>query len=445
MKRVLTAAPILARPEFELPFRLQTDANSTGLGAALTQVLDGEERVIAYASRTVTRAERNYTVTEQECLAVVWAVNKFRAYLEGYHFEVITDHSSLRWLYGLKDPSGRLARWALQLLQYDFTITHRKDALHHVPDALCRMYEPDPLAVLTIAETDDPWYLRRLQMVPEMPKQFPDWKVEDERLYCHRPNAFTDPIIPDLEAWKLVLPLDLRNKAIEEAHAMPASGRLGIEKTHARLALLYYWPGMLRDVATYVRACKVCQQMKVEQAGPAGLMGKRVIEQPWTIVAADIVGPFPLSRAGFSYILGFQDMFTKWIEIIPLRKANGRSVQKAFEDTAVFRWGTPEILFTDNGTEFANNLIAKAAAVFGIRHTTTPPYHAQANLVERVNRVLKTMIASFVENDRRSWDKLLPDFRFAYNTAVHSSTHVSPAFLNFGREPRVAKSLIVKE
>ena len=135
-------------------------------------------------------------------------------------------------------------------------------------------------------------------MVPEKPEQFPDWKVENGRLYCHRPNAFTDPIIPDLEAWKLVLPLDLRNKAIEEVHAMPASGHLGIEKIHARLALLCYWPGMFRDVATYVRACV---------------------------------------------------------------------------------------------------------------------------------------------------DKHLPDFCFAYNTAVHSLTDVSPAFLNFGREPKWAKSLKVKE
>ena len=143
---------------------------------------------------------------------------------------------------------------------------------------------------------------------------------------------------------------------------MTASGHLGIEKTQARLSLLYYWPGMFRDVATYVRACQVCQQMKVEQAGSAGLMGKRVIEQPWTIVATDIMGPFTLSRAGFSYVLVFQDMFTKWIEIVPLRKANGRFVPKAFEDAVVFRWGNPEILFTDNGTEFVNNLIAKAAA-----------------------------------------------------------------------------------
>ena len=156
LKKASTAVPILARREFESPFHLQTNASSIGLGAVLTQVLGGEERVIAYASRTMIAAERNYTVTEQECLAVVWAVKKFRAYLEGYHFEVITDHSSLRCLYGLKDPSGRLARWALQLLQFDFTITHRKGALHHVPNAVSRMYEPDPVNVSNFAETDDP-------------------------------------------------------------------------------------------------------------------------------------------------------------------------------------------------------------------------------------------------------------------------------------------------
>ena len=102
------------------------------------------------------------------------------------------------------------------------------------------------------------------------------------------------------------------------------------------------------------------------------------------------------------------------------------------------RWKTSDYTATDN-------LIAKAASELGIRHTTTSPYHAQANPVERVNRVLKTMIASFVDNDHRSWDKHLPDFCFAYNTGFHSSTHVSPAFLNFGREPKCAESLKVKE
>ena len=202
---------------------------------------------------------------------------------------------------------------------------------------------------------------------------------------------------------------------------------------------------MFKDVANYVRSCKTCQKMKVEQAGPFGLMGKRVIEQPWSVVAADIMGPFPPSRSGYHYILVFQDMFTKWIEVLPLSKANAVSVLQAFENTIIFRWGTPEVLFTDNGTEFVNKLISKAALELGIRHSTTPPYHAQANPVERVNRVLKTMMSSFVESDHRNWDKHLPDFRSAYNTAVHSSTRVSPALLNFGREPRLAKTLRKQE
>ena len=125
LKAGLTTAPTLACPNFQLPFVLQTDASSVGLGAVLTQVIDEHERVIAYANRALTEAEKKYTVTEQECLAVIWPIRKFRCYLEGYTFTVITDHSSLRWLHNLKNPTGRLARWALELLEYNFTIIHR--------------------------------------------------------------------------------------------------------------------------------------------------------------------------------------------------------------------------------------------------------------------------------------------------------------------------------
>ena len=122
IKEYLVSPPILARPDFDLPFVLQTDASNVGLGAVLTQVQEGEERVIAYASRTLTDPERNYFTTELECLAVIWAVEKFRVYLEGTRFTVITDHSSLKWQHNLKNPAGRLARWAMKLLAYDIEI-----------------------------------------------------------------------------------------------------------------------------------------------------------------------------------------------------------------------------------------------------------------------------------------------------------------------------------
>ena len=112
IKTALTTAPVVARLDFSHPFTLQTDASSAGVGAVLTQTIEGVERVIAYSSRSLSAAERNYVVTEKECLAVVWKVKKFREYLEGFRFTVVTYHSSLRWLRSLKDPTGRLARWA---------------------------------------------------------------------------------------------------------------------------------------------------------------------------------------------------------------------------------------------------------------------------------------------------------------------------------------------
>ena len=101
IKALITSAPILHRPSFDHPFVIQTDASDSGLGAVLAQTIDGVERVLCFASRTMTPAERNYSVTERKCLAVLWAIRKFRPY-----FTVITDHSSLKWLFNLHNPTG---------------------------------------------------------------------------------------------------------------------------------------------------------------------------------------------------------------------------------------------------------------------------------------------------------------------------------------------------
>lgn len=443
VRESLTTAPVLACPDFEQPFVLQTDASSVGLGAVLTQTLQGEERVIAYASRALAGPETRYSVTEQECLAVVWAIRRFRPYLEGYKFTVITDHSSLRWLHNLKNPTGRLARWALELLEYDYAVEYRKGTLHSVPDALSRMFEGEsPSAVNVLVDTEegdssgDPWYDRRRHEVVTNPKRFAHWRVVDNQLYYLRPKLVVSQIVEDLDRWKLVLPRDSRREALREAHDEPHAGHLGVEKTFQRVAVSYFWPNMFRDVARYVRACDTCQRTKVEQASPAGLMGRRKVEEPWTAIAADIVGPLPRSKGGFQYLLVIQDLFSKWIECRALRSATGPKIREALQDMVLSRWGTPAVLLTDNGTEFVNRVMKQFAEDHGITHTTVPPYHPQANPVERVNRVLKTMIAAFIDLDHREWDEHLSDFRFAYNTAFHTSLGTSPAYLNLGREPR---------
>ncbi|XP_024871929.1 protein NYNRIN-like [Temnothorax curvispinosus] len=148
------------------------------------------------------------------------------------------------------------------------------------------------------------------------------------------------------------------------------------------------------------------------------------------------MGPLPPSRSGHAYLLVIQDLFTKWVECRPLRKATGKAIREAIEDLVIFRWGAPRVLLTDNGTEFVNRDLRALAEQYGIKHSTVPPYHPQANPVERVNRVLKTMITAFLDRDHREWDRHINEFRFAYNSAHHTSLQATPAFLNFGREPQ---------
>ncbi|XP_031783173.1 uncharacterized protein LOC116416909 [Nasonia vitripennis] len=436
LKKALTVAPVLARPDFNKPFCIQCDASNVAIGAVLTQEFDDGEHPIVYVSRVLTAAEKNYTTTERECLALVWAIKKLRPYVEGYHFTVITDHSALRWLRSLKEPSGRLARWALEVQQWDFDIIHRRGANHRVPDALSRMLEPELAAV---AEISDPWYLRRFKEVEEFPNKFPQWRVEDGRLYRFKRDPLLDPITHSDEAWKLVIPAEQREKVMTVAHVEVTAGHMGIEKTYDRIAREYFWPGMYHDVHSFITACPVCQRYKVSQQGPQGLIGKRIVEKPWTVVAADMM-EFPRSKGQNKYLLVFQDLFTRWVEVKPLRKADGKSVARAFEELVLFRWETPEYLLTDNGTEFLNKHVAETLKEYGVTHVTTPPYHPQANPVERSNRTLKTMIAMFAES-HRDWDKHVHELRHAMNTAVQSTLKTSPAFLNFGRHPSPVKSL----
>jgi hypothetical protein len=386
VKFCLMTPPTLSCPDFELPFILQTDASSVGVGAVLAQKIDDAEHVVAYASRALTDAERKYSTTEQECLAVVWAIKKFRPYLEGYHFTVITDHSSLRWLHNLRNPTGRLARWALELLEYDYVIEHRKGAMHHVPDALSRMYEPEEELCAAVLTADN-WYNNRVADVTRDPRRYSGWRVVDGELYHRKPHAMAE-VIEDMDQWKRVVPSESRRAIIGENHDPPQAGHMGVEKTYRRLATRYHWPRMFRDVARYVKHCDTCQRAKVEQDVPAGLMGRRVIEAPWTVVAADIMGPLPVSKTGHAYLLVMQDLFTKWIECCPLRKATGKKICEAIEELVIFRWGAPRVLLTDNGTEFINRDLRELTGRYGIHHTTVPPYHPQANPVERVNRVL---------------------------------------------------------
>ena len=140
LKEKLISAPILAYPDFNLPFHLYVDASQTGIGLTLGQIVDGAEKVIAYAGRDLNPVERNYmySATEWEALAVIDGMKRFQSYLQGQKFTIHTDHHALRWLMSLEDPTGRLARWSLLIQQFNFDIVHRLGAVNGNADALSR-------------------------------------------------------------------------------------------------------------------------------------------------------------------------------------------------------------------------------------------------------------------------------------------------------------------
>lgn len=137
----LCDTPVLAYPDPNLPFILYTDASDVGVGAVLSQVQDGTERVVQYLSRKLNDAERRYGASEKECLAVVWAIEKCRPYLWGRHFEVVTDCVALRWLMTTASPNGRLIRWSIRLSEYSFTVKYRKGSSNANADALSRIFK----------------------------------------------------------------------------------------------------------------------------------------------------------------------------------------------------------------------------------------------------------------------------------------------------------------
>lgn len=431
IKQCLVEAPILTCPDFQRPFIIQTDASAVGLGAVLSQEFPEGEKAIAYASRALNSCERKYSATELECLAVVWAVEKFRPYVEGARFTIITDHHSLVWLHNLKDPSGRLARWALRLQGYDYEIVHRKGREHCVPDALSRAV-PSVAYVAFPEDVRDRWYCRMKERVAEDPDKYPTWKVDDNKLYKHL--ASNSPSLDQRFDWRLVLPKELRRSALVECHDDKTAGHLGGFKTQKRIAKLYYWPGMRSDVIRYVRQCQICQSQKPEQCAPYGTMGRREVSYPWQMVCTDIVGPLPLSTQRRRFLLVVSDCFTKYSLLFPLRTATSEMVKKHIEEDVFLVYGVPQFLICDNGRQYVGKSFRKMAASYDCRILYNANYHPQANPTERINRTLKTMIRSYVGDNHRTWDKNLPQLGFALRTAVHEVTGYSPAYLNFGRE-----------
>ncbi|KAI5720182.1 hypothetical protein M8J77_003074 [Diaphorina citri] len=458
LKNILTNPPVVRRPDYNNPeFIIETDASTFSIAACLMQRTKTDETtsneeingsntyVIEYASRTLSKAERNYSVTELECLAVVWSLKKFRTYIEGgYKLIVVTDHSSLKWLYTMPKPTPKLCRWSLELQEYQIEFRHRTGKTHYIPDALSRVnFEPsvesEEIGLSVLATPDitayEEWYDSKFRQVAEKPEENPNYRIESDLLYYHK----LDPIELLLEdssrvSWKLIPKYSELSRIYLENHDAEEAGHSGIIRTYNRITRYYYWPGMFNDIANYVRSCKLCQSSKARnERVPGGMMYKRKPE-PGRVFYMDLMGKLPTSSHNNNYILVIQDDFTKYVEIVPLRNATGNTVSQHFKKVVLYRYGKPVSCISDNGTSFCNKLFDSLGAEFGFKHKKLAVYTPQANIVERSNRTIKQMIRCYVNERQTNWDSHLPELMFAINSSKQSTTGYSPNFLMFGRE-----------
>lgn len=443
IKDLLTTAPVLTNPNFNNKFYLHCDASDVGIGAVLVQLDDeGNEKPIAYMSKKLNSAQRNYSVTERECLAAIEAVKKFRCYIELQEFEIITDHSSLTWLMKQPDLTGRLARWVFKLQGYSFTISHRKGKDHIVPDALSRIPENEVSSIeinspeidLNSSHFSDEDYEILRKKICDNPASYPDIKIVDDFVYI-RTNHYQGETEQEISCWKLWVPIKLRESVIKRAHDLPISCHGGIVKTLELIRRHFYWPGLVKDVRSYINTCEICKTTKAPNCVLRPEMGQAAVtNRPFQRLYVDLLGPYPRSKKGHIGLLIVLDHFSKFHWLCPLRKFTSLAIMEFLSNNIFHIYGVPEVLVSDNGSQFKANDFNAFLTSFGIQHIYTALYSPQANASERVNRSIISGIRAYLKGEHNLWDQHISSISCSLRNSFHQSIKMSPYRALFGLE-----------
>ncbi|GFY09436.1 retrovirus-related Pol polyprotein from transposon 412 [Trichonephila clavipes] len=240
--------------------------------------------------------------------------------------------------------------------------------------------------------------------------------------------SFTRSIVQILEELRVYIPQSLRDAIMNEFHDQPLAGHSGKKKTYLKLRDTCYFPYMRKYIFKYVSTCDRCQKFNYKNALPAGRLIPIVSNYPNEIVTLDLLGPYPASRPErCRFILVITDHFTKWSELMPLRKASAQVIAKALFENYISRYGAPISLISDYGPQFISDVFEHLSHKLDIKHIKTVTYRPQTNLTERVNRTLVQMITSFAEENHDNWDRFLHEFSFWLRKAVNETTGKTPA------------------
>ncbi|GFW59889.1 hypothetical protein TNCV_4699351 [Trichonephila clavipes] len=248
-------------------------------------------------------------------------------------------------------------------------------------------------------------------------------------LYRYSPHA-------EVEEAQLVVLTHEREKILKLHHDAPTAAHYSADGTFSRISSKYYWTGMRKFIADYLKSCSECIRYKATNQKPAGLLQTPVPAQRFESIAIDLFGPLPETTEGMKWIFIVEDYTTKWVELFPLKQATAKECAMTLLNEVFLRYGVPRRLISDNGTQFVSAVMQQLCFGLDINQSLIPVYHPQANPVERKNRDLKPRLAMMVGNNHTLWIEKLPAIRFALNTSKCESTDNTAAYLTFARELR---------
>ncbi len=460
LKHKLCTAPVLAMPDFTKPFEVVADASKVAIGAILLQ--DGKP--ISFESRKLTPAECNYDTTEREMVAVIHALTVWRCYLDGMEFTVFSDHEPLKYLSTKPSLTPRQVRWSQFMERFNYKWEYRAGRLN-AADPLSRAphssingsgmgtitgYAVAPVHLAAIATSDKsvtyppPPPMTEADVRRDWVEQIKEAYTADDSLVAlqkRKQVVYKDGLYYHAHKQQLIyMPHSLRVKCLEELHDTPFSGHKGKAKTFHAVTRLYWWPGMAKDIASFVKTCLHCQRSKASNAKPTGLLQPLPVPQDrWSEVTMDFITGLPCTPRGYDAVMVMCDRLSKMVHFAPCHKETDTpEVAKLFIKHVFANHGLPDICISDRDTRFTSNLWQDLQQQLGTKHRLSTAFHPQTDgQTERVNRVLEEYLRSFVNSAQSDWDEWLPLAEFAYNNSWHETIGTTPFYMNYGKHPKL--------